>query len=119
MKSILVLTMIAAMIAMATGCEDNSNVRRGADGSPAPAFRINPEVTSIDTNLTSVVLAVVGGEAPFRWEMSDPALGILTGTNGFSRFVNYAPLSTNRAVNTLRVRDANQWKATALIAHGF
>ena len=109
---------IAATVLILAGCEDNANVQSEADGS-AESFRLHPASINIDTNLTPVVIQVLDGAPPFRWEMSDPTLGTLTGTNGFSRFGNYSPLTTNRAVNTIRVRDANQWRSTTLIAHGF
>jgi len=108
----------AATALMLAGCEDNTDVQPGRD-SPAETFRLHPASINIGTNLTPVVIQVIGGAPPFRWEMSDPTRGTLTGTNGFSRFANYAPLTTDRAVNTIRIRDSNQWRSTALIAHGF
>ncbi len=109
---------IAATVLILAGCEDNTDVQSEAD-QPADSFRLHPAAITLGTNLTPAVIQVLGGAPPFRWEMSDPTLGTLAGTNGFSRFGNYAPLTTNRAVNTIRVHDANQWRSTTLIAHGF
>ncbi len=91
-------------VALHCGCEDG-----GAE--EGDVFRIDPSEATLSVETGAIALTAVGGTAPFRWTVSDAALGTVTGT---ARVVTYTRTAALGA-NTVRCVDNRQWVATAVI----
>ena len=110
---------VLTTVALLCGCENNSNT---ADSDPldsdTPTFALTPASAIVGTNTTIVTLYVDGGEPPFLWTTSDPALATLSGqTNGTSRYVNYHPVEGAVGVNVVRVTDNKAWISESTLQH--
>jgi hypothetical protein len=82
------------------------------------SFRLDPSDFNMGTNVTQIVLTVIGGISPFTWTMSSPTMGTLGGNDALSRVANYTATTNQTGVNTVRVQDSQGWMASSVIVQG-
>jgi hypothetical protein len=111
-----VFVMVMAMW-LATGCENNNNDVVGTPDTGVE-FRLDPSDFNMGTNVTQIVLTVIGGISPFTWNMSAPTMGTLSGNDATSRAANYTARANQTGVNTVRVQDSRGWIASSVIVQG-
>ncbi|MEM7392960.1 MAG: hypothetical protein AAF492_11500 [Verrucomicrobiota bacterium] len=121
-KSILLAGLLGGM-AMAFGCDGDSNSDvRDLMEEGVPTFRIEPSARFMGAGNDFTTFQVVGGNPPFTWSMEDTSLGLLNGTADGApvetdvRTVNYSRASsTTDGANTIVVVDAGGNRASATV----
>jgi hypothetical protein len=97
---------VAAVGALFLGCEDDSPT-----GGP---LSISPDNRVLRADDLTAVFQALGGREPFRWSVTDPSLGFVT---GWLSQVTYTR-TTKAGVNIIRVIDDHNWEACATIVQG-
>jgi hypothetical protein len=117
MKTTLSLMLLALMAFVVISCENSSELTEAEQNAAATIFRIDPAGVNIYSNEV-VNLTIVGGNAPFRFAVSDTSMGTVTSTNTSTRVISYRPTSPLiGGANTIRIVDKNTWSANSVIVH--
>lgn len=103
-------------LAIAAGCESNSDVEHDATDDGVIRFALTPSAVHLGTNATQAVFRVVDGRGPYTWSVSDASLG------GFAVAVTDDPVNTytrktatTDGVQTAKVQDRRTWRASASV----
>jgi len=103
-------TAVVLVIGLAIG-----SVMTGCEGS-GDALNVYPVNSGMGTNVTTVSLSVVSSTKeivfPLEWSVSNPALGSITSTSGYSAV--YTRTAVN-GMNNITVRDQNWTEGKATV----
>lgn len=108
----LCLAAATAMMVALTGCENDNDLRGNEMYITPSSYRFGR------TNDTVVSFGVHGAVPPVQWSVSDTALGRITGVssnNTVATAANYERIPGKSGVNTVIVRDARNWQASASV----
>ena len=108
----LCLAAAAALMVAVTGCENDNDLSGNEMYITPSSYRFGR------TNDLVVSFGVHGAVPPVQWSVSDTALGIITGVssnNNAATAANYERKRGKWGVNTVIVRDARGWQASASV----
>ena len=109
----LCLAAATAMMVALTGCENDNDLRGNEMYITPSSYRFGR------TNDLVVSFGVHGAVPPVQWSVSDTAMGIITGVssnNNAATAANYERKRGKWGVNTVIVRDARGWQASASVS---
>lgn len=108
----LCLAAAATLMVAVTGCENDNDLSGDEMYITPSSYRFGR------TNDTVVSFGVHGAVPPVQWSVSDTALGRITGVSSNNHAVtaaNYERIPGKSGVNTVIVRDARDWQASASV----
>lgn len=106
------LAAAVAVVIATTGCENDNDVSGDELYITPSSYRFGR------TSDTVVSFGVHGAVLPVRWSVSDTSLGKITGVSSGGVMVttaNYERVPGKWGVNTVIVRDARDWQASASV----
>lgn len=108
----LCLAAAATLMVAVTGCENDNDLSGDEMYITPSSYRFGR------TNDLVVSFGVHGAVPPVQWSVSDTALGRITGVSSNNHAVtaaNYERIPGKSGVNTVIVRDARDWQASASV----
>ena len=108
----LCLAAAATLMVAVTGCENDNDLSGDEMYITPSSYRFGR------TNDLVVSFGVHGAVPPVQWSVSDTALGRITGVSSNNHAVtaaNYERIPGKSGVNTVIVRDARNWQASASV----
>ena len=110
----LCLAAVTALLAATTGCENDNDLSGDEMYLSPSSYRFGR------TNDTVVSFGVHGAVLPVQWSVSDTSLGRVTGVamdeDVMVTAANYEREPGQWGVNTVIVRDARGWQASAAVS---